>query len=49
VRGIVDRHHNHEVTEIPFVKVGTEKSADVETHCNDHGLYAPLRSGGWKP
>jgi hypothetical protein len=24
----------HEVTEIPFIKVGTEKSADIETHCN---------------
>jgi hypothetical protein len=43
VRVIVDRHHNHEVTEIPFVKVGTEKSADIEAHCNDHGL--PMRPG----
>jgi hypothetical protein len=48
VRVIVDRHHNHEVTEIPFVKVGTEKSADIEARCNDHGLH-PLRPGRWKP
>jgi hypothetical protein len=39
--------HNHELPRMPFVKGGTETSADIETHRSDYGLHAPLRSGSW--
>jgi hypothetical protein len=28
-----------------FVRLGTERSADIETRCDDHGLHAPAALG----